>query len=123
MRGNELESVNNMVHCVASESCKSNSKNNSQNPNERIHFFSVPKDDELRLKWQEAINRPNFVLKPGQRVCQKHFRPEEILKVKVIKDYKGNVIQTVSLIFIWNLDNKYHKFHMRHEWLQKYITY
>lgn len=93
-----------MVICVASEHCKSNSKPQkslpSPNPYERVHFFNVPKDEKQRLLWQKAINRPNFELKHGQKVCHKHFWPEEVLKHKIILDAKGNDFQKVCLYVI-----------------------
>lgn len=85
-----------MVTCPVS-GCKSNTKkasnkNNSSDTSEssatgatspngnnskKVHFFTVPSRPEIIKQWQEAINRPDFVMKKGTRVCSKHFHEEK----------------------------------------------
>ncbi|XP_043483110.1 uncharacterized protein LOC122511737 isoform X2 [Leptopilina heterotoma] len=64
---------------------------------EKVHLFSVPKEEELRKKWENAIPRANFILKSGLVVCHKHFLPEEIITKREVKDPQGNVMASETL--------------------------
>lgn len=77
--------------CVA-PGCK---QGYGSNPSNRSFFF-VPKDPVRRAKWQAALPpRPNFELKYGQALCEKHFAPDDIIRKRVFKDRNGTVIAEV----------------------------
>ncbi|XP_053597694.1 uncharacterized protein LOC103572487 [Microplitis demolitor] len=52
---------------------------------EKRHLFGVPKDLDLREKWQVAIRR-KVEFKCGQKVCDKHFLKDEIRHEKILTD-------------------------------------
>lgn len=58
--------------------CDSGHKNN---PVKR-RMFSVPKDEEMRKKWEKMIPRKD-VLKPSHKVCEIHFQESDIIKGKI----------------------------------------
>ncbi|KYM97342.1 hypothetical protein ALC62_11946 [Cyphomyrmex costatus] len=75
-----------MPRCIA-PSCTSGYDTN----NEKVHFFHVPKDENLMKLWHSAIKRKNFNINPKQSICDKHFRPTDILWNRTIYDKQGNV--------------------------------
>ncbi|XP_030760392.1 zinc finger protein 813-like [Sitophilus oryzae] len=44
----------------------------------KVSAFIFPKNDELRKKWLTAIKRDNFTPTSSSRVCELHFRNEEV---------------------------------------------
>ncbi|XP_015111084.1 uncharacterized protein LOC107037198 [Diachasma alloeum] len=42
-------------------------------------FFSAPKDQETRKKWQEAIAIENYTVSDDTYVCSRHFLPSDII--------------------------------------------
>ena len=64
-----------MVKCVCVE-CKSGYKSCS----EKVRFFIVPKDKKIIKSWQIAILRADRKLEPGDAICEKHLKPEDILR-------------------------------------------
>lgn len=40
--------------------------------------FVFPKNEKIRKKWLEAIQRPDFQPRPGNGICEAHFLPEQI---------------------------------------------
>lgn len=81
-----------MPRCIA-PGCTSGYDSNKEN----VHMFYVPKDTNVIQLWQEAIKRKDLVLKPNQRVCEKHFLPCDIKWCNEICDERGNVLGTVSI--------------------------
>jgi len=66
--------------------CTSGYKSNP----EKLHLFSVPKDPQLREKWQKCIPRKNFVLNNNSHVCEKHFNEGDIIKFWISGPVKVN---------------------------------
>ncbi|KYN17334.1 hypothetical protein ALC57_10377 [Trachymyrmex cornetzi] len=90
-----------MPHCIA-PGCTSGYKSNP----EKIHFFTVPKDENMITLWQNAIRRKDFVIRAGQFLCEKHFLPEDILWKRELTSPDGQVLGVVSnkiniLLFIY----------------------
>ncbi|XP_018366319.1 PREDICTED: uncharacterized protein LOC108763310 [Trachymyrmex cornetzi] len=76
-----------MPHCIA-PGCTSGYKSNP----EKIHFFTVPKDENMITLWQNAIRRKDFVIRAGQFLCEKHFLPEDILWKRELTSPDGQVL-------------------------------
>ncbi|CAH3184898.1 unnamed protein product [Porites lobata] len=84
--------------------CKSSFYNN-QGEKTNISFFSFPLEAKSRNRWLLAIkrqeNRDGFVVTEYTKVCEQHFRPEEIKKqFSGRKDLKDKT--TIPSIFSWN---------------------
>jgi len=56
----------------------------------------VPNNENSVKEWQAALKRKNFIVKPKQPVCEKHFLPSDILWRRTIYDEEGNVLGMVS---------------------------
>ena len=67
-----------MVKCVCF-GCKSGYKFCS----DKVRFFIVPKDENTIKLWQIAIFRDDMELKAGHAICEKHFKPEDILQERL----------------------------------------
>ncbi|XP_018375241.1 PREDICTED: uncharacterized protein LOC108769007 [Trachymyrmex cornetzi] len=76
-----------MPHCIA-PGCTSGYKSNP----EKVHFFTVPKDENMITLWQNAIRRKDFVIRAGQFLCEKHFLPEDILWKRELTSPDGQVL-------------------------------
>lgn len=76
-----------MVKCIA-PGCSSGYQSNP----EKVHFFSVPKDENLLKLWQKAILRKDFIVKSSQSVCEKHFHNEDIFYEKILKTPDGTIL-------------------------------
>lgn len=76
-----------MPGCVV-PGCTSGYKSNY----EKVHFFSVPKDDVLREKWQKATRRSKTLIASKQFVCEKHFEKNDIETQKLLFDKNRRVI-------------------------------
>lgn len=63
---------------------------------EKHNFFMVPKDSFKLQQWAKAIPRKNFIFKSGQAVCDLHFRDDEIIRKKLLKDSKGTILAEVN---------------------------
>src|SRR5436190_5449941 len=63
---------------------------------EKVHFFYVPRDENIRKKWQKALKRKDIIINPAQALCQHHFLSEDILWKREIYDEKGNLLGVVS---------------------------
>ncbi|XP_074115739.1 uncharacterized protein LOC141538260 [Cotesia typhae] len=59
---------------------------------EKVHFFTVPQDDELKQKWQIALKRQNTLISKTQVVCVKHFLPGDIIHTRYLLDSAGKVL-------------------------------
>ncbi|KAH6939767.1 hypothetical protein HPB50_021571 [Hyalomma asiaticum] len=46
----------------------------------KVHFFSFPQADEARQAWIRAIPRENLVVSANTRVCERHFKAEDIVR-------------------------------------------
>lgn len=79
------------MRCIVIE-CTSGYESN----NEKVHFFRVPKDEKMRNMWQAAIRRRDFIIKPTQAVCEKHFLNTDIVWNREISDKEGNILGMVS---------------------------
>ncbi|CAG9814773.1 unnamed protein product [Phaedon cochleariae] len=53
---------------------------------EKAALYKVPDDDFFLSKWQEAIARDDRPITPKDFVCEKHFKEEDILRRRIIKD-------------------------------------
>lgn len=76
--------------CCIAPGCTSGYKTNP----EKVHFFYVPKDENLRQLWKIALKRRD--LKSNLAVCEKHFLQTDILWQRDICDRQGNILGTVS---------------------------
>jgi hypothetical protein len=63
---------------------------------EKVHFFYVPKNENITKLWQTAIRRKNFIVKYKQALCEKHFSSSDILWNHTIYDKEGNILGVVS---------------------------
>lgn len=63
---------------------------------DKVHCFTVPKDNKLRKQWQIAIWRDDIKLKGGEVVCQKHFHPEDILRERLLYGPDGITVMGKS---------------------------
>ncbi|XP_077558526.1 uncharacterized protein LOC144174000 [Haemaphysalis longicornis] len=46
----------------------------------KVHVFRFPRDDELRKAWIQAIPRENLVITQHTRVCELHFKYDDIIR-------------------------------------------
>ncbi|KAH8028148.1 hypothetical protein HPB51_013518 [Rhipicephalus microplus] len=46
----------------------------------KVHVFSFPQADEARQAWIRAIPRENLVVSANARVCERHFKAEDIVR-------------------------------------------
>ncbi|KAJ8917399.1 hypothetical protein NQ315_002423 [Exocentrus adspersus] len=53
---------------------------------EKASLYRVPDDDFFLNKWQEAIARGDRPITPKDYVCEKHFKEDDILRRRIIKD-------------------------------------
>ena len=60
----------------------------------KLSTFTVPKNDELREKWQEALKLKK-PLKEKNVVCEKHFRANNIIGSSEHKNANGNILAEV----------------------------
>lgn len=80
-----------MPRCIA-PGCTSGYDSNK----EKVHFFYVPKDENMIKLWQSALKRKDFIVKAKQPVCEKHFLHTDILWNRTICDDKGHILGVVS---------------------------
>ena len=85
-----------MVKCVCIE-CKSGYKTCS----EEVRFFILPKDKKIIKSWQIAILRDDRKLKPGDAICEKHFKPEDILRERITYALDG--VTVMGRVSAWNI--------------------
>ncbi|VEN47873.1 unnamed protein product [Callosobruchus maculatus] len=57
-----------------------------RNTKEKAPLYRVPDDNILLTKWQEAIARADRLITPNDFVCAKHFRNDDLLTQRIIKD-------------------------------------
>ena len=67
-----------MRKCVA-VSCKTGYTSCS----EKVHCFVVQRDKNIIRLWQIAIFRDDIKLIPGDAICKKHFKSEDIIYEKL----------------------------------------
>jgi hypothetical protein len=79
-----------VFYCVV-PGCKTNRKGYL-----KLSLFSIPKNDERKKKWEEAIGISNLQ-RSKHRVCEKHFLPENIIRSTEHRDSDGNVIAVVRI--------------------------
>lgn len=65
------------VGCFAPNCHTSHSRKNEAA--DKIALFSVPKDQQLFAAWQRAVPRADKKLDKNSKICEKHFRSDEIL--------------------------------------------
>lgn len=71
--------------------CVINCENNKCSNDKKYSLFLFPKNIELRDKWLKVISNINGkITKPTQRVCEKHFHPNDILRT--YSCWQNNVI-------------------------------
>ena len=66
--------------------------------NEKVHFFHVFNDKNIKKLWQIAIRRKHFNLNHKQSICDKHFSFTDILWNHTIYNKQGNIVGVVSSI-------------------------
>ncbi|XP_035229796.1 THAP domain-containing protein 2-like [Stegodyphus dumicola] len=59
-------------HCIV-PGCKGNYDNGP-----RVRVYSFPSNEILKKKWLKAIPRSNFKLTKASKVCELHFKDEDI---------------------------------------------
>lgn len=64
----------------------------------KVSSFSFPKANELLSIWIRAIKRENFVPTKHSKVCELHFRPEDIKRESSAFDVKTGKTITVKLV-------------------------
>ncbi|XP_011499745.1 PREDICTED: uncharacterized protein LOC105363692 [Ceratosolen solmsi marchali] len=79
-----------VFYCVV-PGCKTNRKGYL-----KLSLFSIPKDDERKKKWENAIGISNLQ-RSKHRVCEKHFLPQNIIRSTEHRDSDGNVIAILPL--------------------------
>ena len=94
-----------MVKCVIF-GCKFGYKSCS----DKVHFFIVLKDkNTIRLR-QIAILRDDVKLKAGHAICEKHFKPEDILQKRLTYAPGGVKVlgraSTSNILFIFLISLK-----------------
>lgn len=82
-----------MPRCIAL-GCTSGYASN----HEKVHFFYVPKNENVRKAWQAALRRKDIIINSTQAVCHHYFLSTDILWKREICDEKGNVLGVVSYI-------------------------
>ena len=94
-----------MVKCVFF-GCKSGYKSYS----DKVPFFIVPKDENTIKLWQIAILRDDMELKAGHAICEKHFKPEDILQNRLTYAPGGVTVlgrvSTSNIFFIFLISLK-----------------
>ncbi|XP_035208972.1 protein kinase C-binding protein 1-like, partial [Stegodyphus dumicola] len=66
-------------------------------PRFKARVFSFPRDEKLRATWLKAIQRKDRVPSRASKVCEKHFKPEDIITTASGFDSKTQVTITVPL--------------------------
>ena len=51
---------------------------------DKVRFFIVPKDENTIKLRKIAILRDDMKLKAGHAICEKHFKPKDILQERLI---------------------------------------
>ncbi|XP_063625611.1 uncharacterized protein LOC134797318 [Cydia splendana] len=69
--------------------------NNIKNPD--FSFFSIPREAEIRLRWLQVICRMDLTSYGYHRVCEEHFKPEDILVKATRRLLKKDVMPTLKL--------------------------
>lgn len=67
---------------------------NSRSKNKKRSFFSVPKNEELKRKWEAAIPGKKDLI-PSHFLCENHFEESSIIREYIHKDSNGKVIAQV----------------------------
>ena len=67
-----------MVKCVCF-----GSKSGYKSCCDKVRFFIVPKDEYTIKLRQIAIFQNDMELKAGHAICEKHFKPEDILQERL----------------------------------------
>ncbi|GBM23711.1 hypothetical protein AVEN_257626-1 [Araneus ventricosus] len=75
----------NMPYRCCAVNCKGNYKNGPKVP-----VFSFPKNENLRRRWLQALNRKDFVITANSRVCIQHFSEDLVIKESSFVDWKHN---------------------------------
>lgn len=66
---------------------------------EKLSLFKAPAyNQELWEKWESVLRIFNTTLRKSSYVCEKHFLPEEIKRVKVVKE-NGQVIEVINFYY------------------------
>ncbi|KFM57510.1 Protein kinase C-binding protein 1, partial [Stegodyphus mimosarum] len=66
-------------------------------PRFKARVFSFPRNEKLRAAWLKAIQRKDRVPSRASKVCEKHFKPEDIITTASGFDSKTQVTITVPL--------------------------
>ena len=88
------------THCCVPLCTKKDKRD--QGTGEKVSFFRLPDDVNLRKQWLHAIRRdvgPNFSIKEGTRVYSRHFKAEDLKRSlnNKVRPKPGNV----PSIFAW----------------------
>ena len=75
--------------------CVSNCRSNYDGTNEYISAYQFPRNEELKDLWCRKIPRKNFTPSKRSVVCEKHFRPDMVVREDVFPTNEGKLI-TVS---------------------------
>lgn len=63
----------------------------------KVAVFSFPTDNSLRKKWISAIPRKNFTPTKHTKVCESHFRKEDVIRFVTEQDNKSGKIISARL--------------------------
>ena len=65
-----------------------------------MHCFVVPRDENIIRLWQIAIIRDDIKLKPGDAICEKNFKSQDIIYEKLTYVPDGvTILGRVSRLF------------------------
>ncbi|CAL1299448.1 unnamed protein product [Larinioides sclopetarius] len=60
----------------------------------KVAVFSFPNDENLRAQWLRAIPRKDFKVTKNSKVCEKHFKDGEVLRLSTF--YIEKTGETIS---------------------------
>ena len=59
--------------------------------------FCFPKTGALKIKWEEQVNRQNFIVTNSSRVCERHFTEDSFLPAHLNVTKRGEQINRKRL--------------------------
>ena len=71
--------------------CVYGCKSNYDDAGKYLSMFSFPKDETLRQEWIRKIPNDFSKVTKYMRVCENHFKTEEIIRIDVIGDKKVSI--------------------------------
>lgn len=82
--------------CIV-KNCNTGRKNNL----EKFSMFKAPGNKETFDKWEAILRIFGSALKRCSFVCEKHFLPEEIKRVRYVRNSEGKMVEA-SILWLIN---------------------